>query len=84
VKCPVLALDGSKDLEVDPEQNAAAMKAAFERGGNHDTKIQIIPGLNYMLQPAQTGLGWEYQTIPETISPKVLEIIGDWIKKHTT
>ncbi len=84
VKCPVLALDGSKDLEVDAEQNAAAMKAAFARGGNPDTTIQILPGLNYMFQPAETGLGWEYQMIPETISPKVLDIIGDWIRKQTS
>ncbi len=84
VKCPVLALDGTKDLEVDAEQNAAAMKAAFARGGNHDTTIEILPGLNYMFQPAQTGLAWEYPAIPETISPKVLEIIGDWIAKRTS
>jgi len=84
VTCPVLAIDGTKDLEVDAEQNAAAMKAAFARGGNHDTTIEILPGLNYMLQPAETGLGWEYSTIPETISPKVLEIIGDWIVKRTS
>jgi len=84
VKCPVLALDGSKDMQLDPEQNIAAMKAAFARGGNADVTIQLLPGLNYMFQTAETGLGWEYPTIAETISPTVLQIIGDWIAKHNS
>jgi pimeloyl-ACP methyl ester carboxylesterase len=84
VKCPVLALDGSKDMQLDPEQNIAAMKAAFARGGNADVTIQLLPGLNYMFQTADTGLGWEYPTIAETISPTVLQIIGDWIRKHSS
>jgi len=84
VKCPVLALDGDKDMQLDPEQNIAAMKAAFARGGNPDVTIQLLPGLNYMFQKADTGLSWEYATISETISPTVLQIIGDWITKHTS
>lgn len=84
VKCPVLALDGSKDMQLDPEQNIAAMKAAFARGGNTDVTIQLLPGLNYMFQTANTGLGWEYPTIVETISPTVLQIIGGWIAKHAS
>lgn len=82
VKCPVLALDGSKDMQLDPEQNITAMKAAFARGGNPDATVELLPGLNYMLQKANTGLPWEYATIPETISPEVLRIIGDWIAKR--
>jgi uncharacterized protein len=84
LKCPVLALYGDKDMQLDPEQNMDAMKTAFARGGNPDVTIQLLPGLNYMFQKAVTGLGWEYATIPETISPNVLQIIGDWIAKHSS
>lgn len=84
VKCPVLALDGSKDMQLDPEQNITAMKSAFARGGNPDATVQLLPGLNYMFQKADTGLGWEYVKIPETISPDVLQIIGDWIAKRSS
>ena len=80
----VLALDGDKDMQLDPEQNIAAMKAAFARGGNHDATVELLPGLNYMFQNANTGLGWEYATISETISPKVLQIISDWIAKRVS
>ncbi len=84
VKCPVLALEGEKDLQVIPEQNVPAMKAALARGGNRDVEVDLLPGLNYMFQTAKTGLGWEYATIEETISPAVLQKIGDWIVKHTS
>jgi pimeloyl-ACP methyl ester carboxylesterase len=84
IKCPVLALEGEKDLQVIPDQNVRAMKAAFARGGNRDATVQVLPGLNYMFQTARTGLGYEYETIPETISPVALNRIGDWIQKHTS
>jgi hypothetical protein len=37
-----------------------------------------------MFQTANTGLGFEYETIPETISPAALNVIGAWIQKHTS
>ncbi len=83
VRCPVLALDGEKDLQVVPEQNIRAIKAALKVGGNRDVTAEVLPGLNYLLQPAKTGFGWEYATIPETISPVALNTIAAWIAKHT-
>lgn len=84
VRCPVLALEGEKDLQVVPQQNVPAMKAALARGGNHDSEVDLMPGLNYMFQPAKTGLASEYANIQETISPAVLQKIGDWIAKRTS
>jgi pimeloyl-ACP methyl ester carboxylesterase len=83
LRCPVLALDGEKDMDVVAEQNVPAIKAALARGHNHDATVRILPGLNYMFQTAKTGFAWEYPTIQETISPSALEIIGNWIAKHT-
>ncbi len=84
VKCPVLALEGEKDLQVMPEQNVPAMKAALGRGGNRDVEVDLLPGVNYMFQTAKTGLGWEYAAIEETISPPVLQKVGAWVAKHTS
>lgn len=84
LKCPVLALDGAKDMELDPKQNLDAMKAAFARSKNPDVTIELLPGLNYFFQKADTGLGWEYAKIPETISPDVLRVIADWVAKRSS
>jgi pimeloyl-ACP methyl ester carboxylesterase len=84
VKCPVLAIDGEKDMQLNPERNLNAIKSALSHGGNHNVTLHLFPGLNYLLQPAKTGLGWEYETIKETIAPEALDLIGNWVAQHTT
>lgn len=83
VRCPVLAIDGEKDLQVPPGQNLRAIEAALKAGGNKDYTIKEMPGLNHLFQTAQTGSPTEYTKIEETISPAVLEFIGNWILEHT-
>ena len=79
VKCPVLALNGAKDLQVPPKENLEAIKKALTEGGNKNFKTMEIPGLNHLFQHCKTCLVSEYATIEETISPEVLEIIYNWI-----
>jgi pimeloyl-ACP methyl ester carboxylesterase len=84
VKCPVLALNGSKDLQVLPDENLASIKKALEKGGNKNFEIKELPGLNHLFQTAETGSPAEYMKIHETISPIALQTIGDWIIKVIT
>lgn len=83
VKVPVLAINGENDLQVPPDQNLPAIKEALKEGGNKDYKVIEIPKLNHLFQTSETGSPTEYAKIEETISPKALEIIGNWIKEHT-
>jgi len=83
VKCPVLAINGEKDLQVPPKENLSAIKEALKSGGNQDYTIKELPDLNHLFQTAQTGLPSEYAKIEETISPIALKIIIDWILEHT-
>jgi fermentation-respiration switch protein FrsA (DUF1100 family) len=84
VRCPVLALDGSLDLQVPPEENLAAISAALKAGGNTDVTTQELPGLNHLFQTAKTGSPSEYAQIDETLAPVVSTTIGDWILAHTS
>jgi fermentation-respiration switch protein FrsA (DUF1100 family) len=79
VKCPVLAINGEKDLQVPPQENLSAIKEALQTGGNENFTIKELPGLNHLFQTAQTGAPAEYAKIEETISPVALKIISDWI-----
>jgi pimeloyl-ACP methyl ester carboxylesterase len=81
VKCPVLALDGEKDLQVPAKVNLAAIKKAFKKSGNKKVVIKELPGLNHLFQECETGLPDEYAKIEQTISPKVLTEISIWISK---
>lgn len=81
VKCPVLALNGGKDLQVSHEINLPAIKTAVRRGGNRKIKTVIMPGLNHLFQAAETGSPNEYGKIEETFSPAALELMTSWIRK---
>lgn len=83
VKCPVLALNGAKDLQVPPHQDLPAIEQALEKGGNTDHQIVELPNLNHLFQTCETGSPAEYAKIRETISPMALETIGNWISLHT-
>lgn len=82
VKCPVLAINGEKDLQVPPQENLAAIRKALEAGGNKSVETVELPGLNHLLQPAKTGLPSEYGRIEETMSPQALQTISDWVLKQ--
>jgi pimeloyl-ACP methyl ester carboxylesterase len=77
--CPVLAINGSKDTQVPPQQNLPAIRKALEEGGNKHFEAIELPGLNHLFQTAKTGAVSEYQQIEETISPVALQKMGDWI-----
>ncbi len=80
VKCPVLAINGSNDLQVPPKEDLAAIKNALEKGGNKNVTIRQIPGLNHLFQTSKTGAPSEYATIEETFSPVAMNVILDWLK----
>ncbi len=83
VRCPVLALIGSKDLQVPPEANLREIEQALRQGGNKDFTVQQMPNLNHLFQTCTTGSLTEYAKIEETIAPAVLELLSDWIAKRT-
>ena len=79
VRCPVLALNGELDLQVDPEQNLPAIERALREGGNKRITIRRLPNLNHLFQKARTGLITEYTEIEETFNPNALEAIRKWL-----
>ena len=82
VKCPVLALNGSKDLQVSPKENLAAIKAFLAKGGNNKATVKELPGLNHLFQECKTGLPAEYSTIEQTFSPIALNEILEWVQEQ--
>lgn len=83
VKCPVLALNGEKDVQVDPKLNLPAIRAALEKGGNSHFEIVELPSLNHLFQTCTTGGVSEYHLIEETMSPLALSKMTEWIQQVT-
>ena len=81
--CPVLALNGEKDLQVAPKENLAKIQKALQDGGNKDFQTAELPGLNHLFQHSPTGSPTEYGSILETMTPEALNAVSDWVLKHT-
>ena len=79
VTCPVLALNGAKDLQVAADENLMAIENALKSGRNKNYKTQKLEELNHLFQHSDKGLPTEYGNIEETFSPEALKIITDWI-----
>lgn len=74
--CPVLALNGSKDLQVTSKENLSAIEASLKKGGNVRVTMVEMEGLNHLFQQCSTGSPDEYAQIEQTFSPEALEVIG--------
>jgi dienelactone hydrolase len=83
VKCPVLAIYGELDQQVNPDKNILIIEKTLKEAGNKNFGVEKLPGLNHLFQTARTGSEYEYIRIPETISPQALKVITDWILMQT-
>ena len=75
--CPVLALNGTKDTQVEYEQNLGALRSGLP--ATPVNKIEAVEGVNHMFQHCTTGMVQEYRNIEETFAPEVLAIMISWV-----
>ncbi|MCZ6493681.1 MAG: alpha/beta fold hydrolase [Planctomycetota bacterium] len=83
IKCPVLACNGTLDLQVWHEQNLDVIEQTITEAGG-DVTAKRYEGLNHLFQPATTGSIAEYATIEITFDETVLRDIVQWIKRKVT
>ena len=81
LKIPVLALNGSLDVQVPAQEDLAAAREALKN--NPKATVLELQGMNHLLQDAMTGSPNEYNNIEETMSPAALKIICDWVNLQT-
>jgi len=81
VQCPVLAINGERDVQVPPNENLQGIEEALRAGGNQHYTVKVLSNLNHMFQTVQPGGETDYGKIEETMSPITLKIIADWISR---
>lgn len=74
MRIPLLAVYGGKDLQVSADQNAPVVSRL-----KPDADVVVLPGLNHLFQPAETGLMAEYGQIETTLDPAVIRTVVDWV-----
>ena len=78
--CPVLALNGEKDIQVSAKPNLAGIKKALEKNKNKNFRTQEMPGLNHLFQHCKKCTVQEYEELEESFDPATLQLITHWIK----
>lgn len=79
VTCPVLAINGDKDVQVSANENLEGIRKALTEGGNKNFTVKALPGLNHFFQECETGALSEYKHIQQTFSPTALHEISSWV-----
>ena len=80
VKCPVLAINGARDLQVPPTENLTAIRTALAKANNKNVTTKILPKLNHLFQECTTGSPSEYADIQQTFSPTAMATVLEWIQ----
>jgi len=81
LKMPVLALNGSLDVQVPAAENLGPIRTALN--GNPRATVVELPRLNHLFQTAKLGAPGEYGEIEETLAPGALTTIVDWAAAHS-
>ncbi len=78
IKCPVMAINGSLDMQVPAQANLGVMRNMLP--GNKKNFIKEYPDKNHLFQSCTKENSLQYAKIDETISEDVLEEIAEWIR----
>jgi uncharacterized protein len=81
LKCPVLAVNGEKDVQVPAESNLPAIGNALKAGGNKRYEIKSLPGLNHLFQQCKTCAVSEYKDIEQSMDSSAISVITEWMRK---
>jgi alpha/beta superfamily hydrolase len=81
-KVKVLALNGSRDIQVVSQQNLPAVRSALVAGETKTFEVKEMPGLNHLFQTCKKCTVAEYAQLEETIAPAALQTITDWLNKN--
>ena len=81
ISASMLALNGSKDIQVVSKSNLMAIEAALKNGKSKRYLVKELAGLNHLFQECHTCTVNEYTKLEQTISPVLLNAITDWMKE---
>lgn len=82
LNCKVLALNGSKDVQVIAATNLAGIRACLQKSHSPAYDVVELPGLNHLFQTCKRCSPDEYGDLEETFSPAALAVIDDWLLKN--
>lgn len=80
LSCPVLALNGSFDVQVTAEPNLSSFRALLAESESPTYKVVELDSLNHLFQKVKTTSRSEYYDSPETFNEEALQLIVEWVQ----
>ncbi|UCC72943.1 MAG: alpha/beta fold hydrolase [Gemmatimonadota bacterium] len=81
---PVLAFFGERDTQADPVQGAQAYRAALQRAGNPNFRVELIPGVDHNIILSETGCLDERRHRRRrewtNYAPEYLDTLEEWLR----
>ena len=83
VKCPILILQGERDIQVSPERDAHKLAAALEAAHHPDFELVVFPGLDHLFKrtPGATPSGLDHLK-DRPVDSEMLDRLADWLHAH--
>ncbi|MDR2085478.1 MAG: alpha/beta fold hydrolase [Bacteroidales bacterium] len=79
---PVLALNGTNDIQVRAKENLEGIEKSLKKAGNTNYKIVPLPQQNHLFQKCLFGNTELYIKNEETFNEDSMKIIADWINEN--
>ena len=77
IKCPVMAINGSLDMQVPAQANLEVLRELLPANPKH--LIKEYSALNHLFQNCTEQTSLQYEEIEETVAAEVLEDIAKWV-----
>ena len=77
ITCPVMAVNGTLDFQVDCKENLDNLKKRLPASAKN--LIKSYEGINHLLVPCKTGYPTEYPILEGPVSEEIMKDIADWI-----
>jgi pimeloyl-ACP methyl ester carboxylesterase len=83
VRCPVLVLQGERDVQVSAERDARALEAALDDAGNPDHELVVFPTLDHLFKATvgETSSGLDYLKA-RPVSGQMLDVLAAWLTER--
>ncbi|MEW5825669.1 MAG: alpha/beta fold hydrolase [Candidatus Bipolaricaulota bacterium] len=78
VRCPVLAVNGDKDVQVPPSE-AAAIEEVLRAGGNAAVQGVLLEDLNHLLRVHPEEPSLVLRHLDQPVDPRVVDLLSRWI-----
>jgi len=82
VTCPVLIINGEKDLQV-PAEQAESLRMVLEEAGNGDVTALVLPDLNHLLRNHPEDPSLSYRHLDDPVDPRVVDAVTEWLTQHS-